>query len=273
MKGMRQRAQQGHLVFRPPYGYSREIIERQEGHKRTRIISRPIVNEKTAPIVRRIFDDFERGMGYKAIAMTLNDEGYRTEEGNRFRFQHIARILRNKAYIGVLEFHIRQDRAVKEPLVIPSFYPPIIEDDQFNRVQEKLKALLPYWQNAHAHKTEYLLSTLVVCDRCNHRYVGTAAKGGRFHYYSCQSYLKRGKRACDSPLLNKDKLETAVLNRVQEQILTADNVRSYIDLVLEQARSDQKPSAEETAIITALAAVDAKLGRWEEALERGTLIA
>jgi hypothetical protein len=61
------------------------------------------------------------------------------------------------------------------------------------------------------------------------------------------------------------------LNRVQEQILTADNVRSYIDLVLEQARSDQRPSAEETAIITALAAADAKLGRWEEALERGLL--
>jgi len=41
MKGLKQRAQQGHLVFRPPYGYRREIIERQEGHNRTRIISRP----------------------------------------------------------------------------------------------------------------------------------------------------------------------------------------------------------------------------------------
>jgi nitrogen regulatory protein PII len=156
----------------------------REGHKRTRIISRPVINEKTAARVKRIFDEFERHNGYKAIAMRLNDEGYRTEQGNRFRFQHIARILRNKAYIGVLEFHIRQDRAAREPLIIPAFYPPIIEDDQFNRVQEKLKALLPYWQNAHAHRTEYLLSTLVVCDRCNHRYVGTAAKSGRFHYYT-----------------------------------------------------------------------------------------
>jgi len=54
MKGLKQRAQQGHLVFRPPYGYKREIIDRQEGHKRTRIISRAVVDEKTVPIVRRI---------------------------------------------------------------------------------------------------------------------------------------------------------------------------------------------------------------------------
>ena len=105
----------------------------------------------------------------------------------------------------------------------------------------------------------------------NHRYVGTAAKSGRFHYYTCQSYLKRGKRACDSPLLNKDKLETAVLNRVQDQILSAGNVRSYIELILEQARSDQNPSAEESAIMAAIADADAKLHRWEDALERGLL--
>jgi site-specific DNA recombinase len=32
-KGLKERAQQGHLVFRPPYGYKREIIDRQEGHR------------------------------------------------------------------------------------------------------------------------------------------------------------------------------------------------------------------------------------------------
>ena len=56
MKGLKQRAQQGHLVFRPPYGYRREIIERQEGHKRTRIISRPVIDEKSAALVKRIFE-------------------------------------------------------------------------------------------------------------------------------------------------------------------------------------------------------------------------
>jgi site-specific DNA recombinase len=72
MKGLKQRAQQGHLVFRPPYGYRREIIERQEGHKRTRIISRAVLDEKTAPVVQRIFKLYDQGSGYKSIAMSLN---------------------------------------------------------------------------------------------------------------------------------------------------------------------------------------------------------
>jgi site-specific DNA recombinase len=71
MKGLKQRAQQGHLVFRPPYGYRREIIERQEGHKRTRIASRPVIDEKAAVLVKRIFEQFDQGMGYKSIVVSL----------------------------------------------------------------------------------------------------------------------------------------------------------------------------------------------------------
>src|SRR5215472_3735181 len=78
MKGLKQRALQGHLVFRPPYGYRREVIERQEGHKRTRIVSRPVIDEKAAALVKRIFEQFDQGMGYKSIVVGLNDKGYRT---------------------------------------------------------------------------------------------------------------------------------------------------------------------------------------------------
>jgi site-specific DNA recombinase len=153
MKGLKQRAQQGHLVFRPPYGYKREIIDRQEGHKRTRIISRAVVDEKTAPIVRRIFEQFDRGVGYMRIALALNDDGFRTEQGLRFRKHLIGRILRNKAYVGILEYNLRQDRGKREPIIIPGFYPPIIDEALFGRVQEKLDTLSNQWQNAHAYSS------------------------------------------------------------------------------------------------------------------------
>jgi site-specific DNA recombinase len=271
MKGLKQRALQGHLVFRPPFGFKREIIERQNGHKRTRIISRAVIDEKNAAIVKHIFELFDQGKGYKSIIQTLNDEGHRTEQGLRFRVYHISKILRNRAYIGVLEYNVRQDRGHRDPFVIPGFYPPIIDEALFNRVQEKLTEAAKLWHNSYAHRTEYLLSRLVVCGGCGHHYVGTSAKSGRVHYYSCQSYMKRGKAACDSPLLNKVKLETAVLDHVQDQILSEDNVRKYIQLVFEQNRSEQKPGAEETAVTLAITDADAKLRRWEDALERGLL--
>jgi site-specific DNA recombinase len=59
-KGLKERAQQHHLVFGPPFGYKKEVIETQQSHKRTRTISRAVIDEKAAPIVQRVFDLYLR---------------------------------------------------------------------------------------------------------------------------------------------------------------------------------------------------------------------
>jgi site-specific DNA recombinase len=86
-----------------------------------------------------------------------------------------------------------------------------------------------------------------------------------------QNYLKRGKAACNASLLNRDKLEKAVMEQVQEQILNPENVRRYIEMALGRAGSDQEPSLEEKALLRTIEDTDAKLRRWEDALERGLL--
>ena len=273
MKGLKQRALQGHLVFGPPFGYRKEVIDRQEGHKRTRVISRPAVDEKTAPLVQRMFDLYDQGNGYKSIAMILNREGYRTNKGHLFRVMFISRTLRNRAYIGILDYNRYQGRGEREPIAIPGFYPPIIDQKLFERVQNKLKTESDNFQNVFAHRTDYLLSRLVVCDLCGHHYWGTSAKSGKHYYYSCGTYQRRGREACSAPLLNKEKLEKAVLAQIQEQILCEENVHKYISLVLEQTSQQPKtePSADETAVELALRDLDTKLNRWEETLEGGIL--
>jgi hypothetical protein len=37
--------------------------------------------------------------------------------------------------------------------------------------------------------------------------------------------LQTGRAACDSPLIDKEKLEKAVLDQIQDQILSEQNVR------------------------------------------------
>src|SRR5262245_27461401 len=127
-KGLEERVQQHHLVFGPPFGYKAEIVEKQHSHKRTRTISRAVLDQRAAPVVRRIFELYDRGMGYKSIAVTLNNEGYRTNKGHLFRVMFISRTLRNRAYVGTLLY---QGRGPREPIVIPGFYPPIIDEDIF----------------------------------------------------------------------------------------------------------------------------------------------
>ena len=80
-EGAKQRASNGHLVFRPPYGYRQEVIERQQRHKRTRTISRPVVDEKAAPVVQRVFELYDQGLGYKSIAMKLRNGGIHRNSG------------------------------------------------------------------------------------------------------------------------------------------------------------------------------------------------
>lgn len=118
-KGLSERIRQGFLVFRPPYGYRREVIEKREGQKRTRTISRPVVEDAAAGVVRRVFELCDRGVGYKEITKILNDNGFRTAQGRRFESTHIYWILRNKAYVGVLDYNSRQRYGTVEPVTIP----------------------------------------------------------------------------------------------------------------------------------------------------------
>lgn len=231
-----------------------------------------MVDPKAAPIVQRIYDLFDHGTGYKRIAQILNGEGHRTLKGHTFGVKFIHRVVTNPAYVGVLEYNLRQDRGPRDPLLIPGFYPPIVDESLYRRVQERVKRDAANWQNSQAHRTTYLLSGLVVCGSCGHHCVGSAAKGGKFHYYTCQTYLKKGKAACGGRLVNKKRLETTVLNQIEKHILSPSNVQRYIELAIAQTRpATAAPTPEAVANRLALEDAQARLRRWEDALERGLL--
>jgi chromosome segregation ATPase len=66
--------------------------------------------------------------------------------------------------------------------------------------------------------------------------------------------------------------KSAVLAKIQEQILTSNNIRTYIERVMESAlKSQDKPSPEQDVVRLALNDLQSRLQRWEDALERGDL--
>ena len=95
--------------------------------------------------------------------------------------------------MGVLEYNFRDRYSAVQPMIVPGFYPAILDQQIFDRVQRKLRLSALNCQNFYANRTTYLLSGLVVWDACGRRYIGTAAKGGKFHYYSCGSYFRAAK--------------------------------------------------------------------------------
>ena len=67
-------------------------------------------------------------------------------------------------------------------------------------------------------------------------------------------------------------LSKSVLDQIQAEILSEENVRKCINLLTEEThKSKPEKTAEEAVIKLAIQAVEANVRRWEETLEKGPL--
>ena len=95
-----------------------------------------------------------------------------------------------------------------------------------------------------AGPSPYLLSGLLSCGRCGANYQGRTTNSTKHRkdgskiktlYYTCGSYIMRGKATCEKFVLRKDPLEKMILEVIQERLqllLEGDGerlLRQYID--------------------------------------------
>lgn len=76
-----------------------------------------VVDENTAPIVKRIFSEYLRGYSLQKIADRLNAEGITTQRGNKWSKIAVHRILKNDFYLGVVRFDDIEQQGNHTPLV------------------------------------------------------------------------------------------------------------------------------------------------------------
>jgi len=190
-------------------------------------------DEEYAPIVQRIFQMSIDGAGAKDIAGKLNDEGLTTNRGRKWSKNHILYIMRNETYIGTIVFgKCSRDRARQNDLShivrAENSHPAIIESDEFQKVQKILESRSPKVCHPRTHSSDYVLSSLVFCGKCGLRMIGSPAKSSQFHYYACQNHVKRGKEACDAKSVPRDRLESFVIKRIKEHVLTEENLSKLV---------------------------------------------
>ncbi len=228
-RGMREAASRGFWVAsRAPYGYNKRMA--QDGPKK-----RPTLepDPATAPVVRRIFSMAESGRGILNITQTLNAEGIANPTGRLWSKNGVHIILRNEVYTGTLLWGVGgKDKA--EPVRVDKAFPGIISKAQFERVNKRLRSRAPRRTHPRRVGSSYLLSGLVKCRSCNRALSGQDAKSGRYAYYVCQSIMKRGKDACDTPRLNARRFEEMVVGKIRENALTESNIRELVKLVDEE---------------------------------------
>ena len=145
----------------------------------------------------------------------------------------VHNILTNEAYTGTLVWGANaKDNA--EPVRVEKAFPAIITRAQLQRVGKHLSSRAPKFSHPRRVGSSYLLSGLAKCKTCNTPLIGRFAQSGKYSYYVCQSNIKLGRDACETPTLNARRFEELVVAKIRSNILTEGNIRDLVKVVAEE---------------------------------------
>jgi len=158
-----------------PYGYrynkEKKLLEIDDGE---------------AKIVKLIYTMFLCDKSIRSITEYLTRKGYRNRKGNIFTTKLIGDILKNRIYTVKLVWNVhyydktqktkKGYRYIKNPpeklIIAQGKHQPIISEEDFELIQKKLKA-----RKIERRKkaSDYPLSGILYCAKCNHRYLGISS--------------------------------------------------------------------------------------------------
>ena len=247
----------------------------------------PVIDEETAPVVRRIFEMYASGTSPKNIADILNTEGisspgkYAYEKyGHKGRSNElrlwceisIRFMLNNIMYIGHLPMlqettvsyknHKRQAKDRSEWVITYNNHEPIISRELWDRVKERQKHM------AKGRRTKmgfvHPLSGFLVCADCGSKLKMSGhlnkAKTAYQYHFDCGLHIRYGKSLCFSHFIPAKVLEEIVLGDIREmaQRIVLDEKDIREDFIRHNTELADK------AIKTAKKELQAKRKRTEE---------
>lgn len=221
----------------PAYGYKRDPEDKHH----------LVIDEETAPTVRRIFSMRASGMGFRAIAVTLNEEGvlppgalYYQRKGrsdprnvnHKWAETTVKALIRSEVYIGnmvqgktgTLSYKSRKlvGKPEEEWIRVEGTHEPIISREVWDTVvsidKKKVRKTPP------TDGIRSIFTGLVYCADCgfkmrNHieRFTYKDGTPGRYSSFICGNYARSGKSACTIHSIYENVLEELVLTDIREK--------------------------------------------------------
>ncbi len=223
--GMKQRARMGYHNGGACLGY--KTIEIAGGDRKNRKTSLVIVPEEAA-IVRKIFELYAAGKGFRSIANQFNREGQKTKKGNHFSSDSIREIIKNPIYVGMIRYNRyegwsekRRRGKTENPIIIEGKHEAIIGQELWDKVEilfsQKSK------ENPRVHDSENLLTGLIKCPECGTSMVISRSQyrlkdGTKVsqRYYACGTFKSKGSSVCHANSVRADYAEDYILNRIKK---------------------------------------------------------
>ena len=188
-----------------------------------------IVPEEAA-IVRRIFNDYLSGMGYAAIAKSLNDDGIPSFFERKWGQTAVLSVLNNYAYTGnlILQSTFRENHLTKRKMKNTGQFPQyhvedshesIIDHETFLAVQrERLQRANRF--GPKKGRGTYPLTSMITCGNCGKKYRRKVVTQGVV--WICATFNIHGKAACASRQIPEDILLEITARVLETDCVTAE---------------------------------------------------
>ena len=159
--GIRKRYEQGTSRWSRLYGFTKEGDDEY------------VIVEDEARIVRRIFDEAEKGVTVNQIVKGLNNDSIPAPSGKKWQGGTVGRFLHNERYCGdimlqktVTEDHLTHRSVENDFTEVPGYYlddhhKGIVEREQFERVQKVLEL-----KSMTGGSSQYPFGELLICPYC-----------------------------------------------------------------------------------------------------------
>lgn len=256
-KVVENRQKEGEWICAAPYGYKMAVPSKNPYE---------IVPEE-AEVVRKIYELYNKGWGYKKIANYLTEKHILTPrasekarkdaEGKENKIKAksawsiatVQSILRNEAYVGTL-IQGKTSRtkiggkAVSKPttkqLVFENHHAAIIDFKTFKATQEAMAART---KNNYRGIKKYdnFYSGLIVCGDCGSPMFPMSRRSN--DAYRCGEYHKRGLKACTSHYIKVDMLDSVLKEYLRFVRNTSAEMIEKINVSLENEDAEIKGSA------------------------------
>ena len=262
---------------KPMYGYKMHPTEK----------NKIVVDEKVAPIVRRIFMMALSGMSCRKIAATLNDEKIPTpatycgwKVGNPGPYtglwssERISEMLKNETYIGnmvqgrMVKISYKSKKCIKRApedwVIVKGTHEPLVDQETFQKVQ----MLVNSRKYTRSRTYDFLLKGLIFCHECGHPMAvinRKNAEGEDCLYFVCRTYQRFTKAGvCTCHSIKEETVNEAVISKIRnvcQTYLNVEYLQPIAERVLKESCKEEQCETEIRALQSQIVNLTAHLDR------------
>ena len=233
-RNLRHKIEEGQLLVKAIYGYNKKG-------------KNMVVNPETSQIVKKIYELYSKGWGYKKIASSLNQKEIpnpsksrnfeNVKKAKEWNSQHIRRILEDRRYIGdyvgghteKINFKSKKTRvkSKEEWTIIENHHEPIIEKELFEIAQKRRKTHIKNYTKS----VNNIYSGLLCCGKCGKPMYKRSEKWERLENYLCSKYSKEGalkqNGGCTSHRIRKNYLDEIISKHLEKEFENVE-LKNYV---------------------------------------------